>query len=50
MITLLAKYETERKLFKEHFTLVTSLLIVSASIDGSDKYDISDTCTIETSS
>jgi len=47
MITPLAKYETQSKLLKVRFTLITSLLIVSTRIDGDDKYGSQDTCTIE---
>ena len=35
LITLLEKYETQRKLLKKRFTLVTSLLIVSTRISRS---------------
>jgi hypothetical protein len=43
MITLLAKYETQKYVF----IIVTSLLIVSTRIDGGDKYGSKDTFTIE---
>jgi hypothetical protein len=47
MITLLEKYETQRKLLKVRLYLVASLLIVSTRIGGGDQYDSNDAYNID---